>query len=276
MKIGCIIQARYGSTRLPGKVLLPLPMGSRTTVLEQVVTRVKKAKNIDEVIVATSDLAADDLIIKECERINVKYHRGSEKDVLKRFYDTAKANNLDLIVRITSDCPCLDYQVIEEVIDFNRKKNDDYTSNSLVRSYPHGLDCEVFTFKALEDAYNNADEEFQKEHVTPYIYITNKYNYKLSVLKNFTDYSDIRITLDTYDDYLAIAAVYDYLGSDFLLADIIKIYDEKPWLYKINGNIIQKKIFDSIEDEIKEAMYILDKQDLNESAKILKEYLSKL
>lgn len=275
MKIGCIIQARYGSTRLPGKVLLPLPMGDRTSVLEQVVKRVKAVDSIDEVIVATSDLQADDKIIEECNKIGVKYYRGPEKNVLKRFYDAAKENNLDVIIRITSDCPCLDYEVIEQVIQLYLKGDNDYASNSIVRSYPHGMDTEVFSFKVLEDAYNNASDDFEKEHVTPYIYKVHKDKYNIAVLKNINDYSDIRITLDTYDDYLAIAAVYDYLGEDFLLTDIIKIYDEKPWLYKINSNIIQKKIFDSIEDEVKEAIDILDKQDLNESVNILKEYLDK-
>lgn len=274
MKIGCIIQGRYSSTRLPGKILLPLPYGSDTTVLEQVVNRVKKTSSIDEVIVATSDLTADDLIVKECERINVSYYRGSEQNVLKRYYDAAVHFDLDIIIRITSDCPCLDYDVLEKLIQFHLDSKNDYSSNSLKRTFPHGLDCEIFNFRVLKQAYDNAQEDFEFEHVTTYIYKSHQDKFKIGCLENvYGDFSDIRITLDTYEDYMAIAAVYDYLKKDFLLNDIIALYDEKPWLYNINDNINQKKIFDNLNEEIDEAITILDKQELKQSAKILKDYL---
>ena len=276
MNIVCIIQARTTSSRLPNKVLLSLPYGSNKTVLEQVIKRVKKSKLINKVVVATTLNETDDQIEKLCQNFNIACSRGSENNVLSRYYQAARENNAELVVRITSDCPCIDAEIIDELIEKHLKEKNDYTSNSLIRSYPHGLDCEVFSFKLLEEAFNNATENFEKEHVTPYIYKTNKSKFKIGylILKDSKEYEKIRITLDTKEDYTLLCSVYDYLYKEnrsFKCSDIIKLFERKPWLYNINSSIEQKKTCSNLEEEIEEALRLLKKQDLNRAEKYLKE-----
>lgn len=276
MNIVCIIQARTTSSRLPNKVLLPLPYGSNKTVLEQVINRVRESKLINKVVVATSINETDNLIENLCKDLGVICSRGSEENVLSRYYQAAKENGADIVVRITSDCPCIDAEIIDELITKHLEEKNEYTSNSLIRSYPHGLDCEVFLFSLLEEAFNKATEKFEKEHVTPYIYKTNKDKFKIGhlILKNSKEYEKIRITLDTKEDYTLLCSVYDYLYKEnkgFKCNDIIKLFEEKPWLYNINGNIEQKKTCSNLEEEIEEVLRLLNKQDLNRAEKYLKE-----
>lgn len=276
MNIVCIIQARTTSSRLPNKVLLSLPYGSNKTVLEQVIERVKKSKLINKIVVATTMNKTDDQIEKLCQNFNIVCSRGSENNVLSRYYQAARENNAELVVRITSDCPCIDAEIIDGLIEKHLKEKNDYTSNSLIRSYPHGLDCEVFSFRLLEEAFNNATEKFEKEHVTPYIYKTNKAKFKIGylVLKDSKEYEKIRITLDTKEDYTLLCSVYDYLYKEnrsFKCSDIIKLFERKPWLYNINSSIEQKKTCSNLEEEIEEALRLLKKQDLNRVEKYLKE-----
>lgn len=274
MKIGCIIQTRLSSTRLYKKVLLELPNGSGVTVLENVVRRVKISKKISEIIIATTINRLDDKIEEEAIKLGVKFYRGSEDNVLERYYLAAKRENLDYIIRVTSDCPCIDSDIIDEIIEKHLKEENDYTSNTLKRSYPHGLDVEIFNFKVLEEAYKNSTEKFEKEHVTPYIYKTSVENYKIGELVVEESYfsPNIRVTLDTKEDYTLLQAVYDYLYKDneyFTYKEIVKLFEKKRWLYEINSSIEQKKVCKNLEEEIKEAMKLLEKQDLNRA----KDYL---
>jgi len=169
MKIAAIIQARTFSTRLPGKVLKELPYASSITCLEQVIRRLKKSKKLNDIIIATTKEKTDNEIVDIAKKEDVKYFRGSKENVLSRYYFAAKENNIDLIVRITSDCPCIDADITDLTIDKHINKMADYTSNSLTRTCPHGLNVEVFKFNALEKAYKNAIKDYEKEHVTPYI-----------------------------------------------------------------------------------------------------------
>lgn len=243
MKIGAIIQARMGSTRLPEKVMKNL---QGKTVLEHVIERVKQSKLIDEIIIATTTHERDAVIESEALRCGVKVFRGSEEDVLARYYYTAKANKLDVVVRITSDCPLIDSIVLDEIIDFYQKNNYDIVSNAgsdlSNRTYPRGLDTEIFSFNLLENAFNHAKEKYKREHVTPFIYenSTNVFYYKNSV-----DYSKYRWTLDTDEDFELISEVYKYLYHgvhDFYLSDIVKLFENMPELYDINAHVEQKKI----------------------------------
>lgn len=272
MKIVCIIQARTTSSRLPNKVLLKLPYSSEKTVLENVIERVKKSSYINDVVIATTINKTDDKIEEVAKKNKIHYYRGSEKNVLERYYEAAKSIEADVIVRITSDCPCIDYEVIDRVIEYHLKNLCDYTSNSLERSFPHGLDCEVLSFKCLEEAYNNAKEDYEIEHVTPYIYRGKIKKYKVANIKSKKDYSNIRITLDTKEDYNLICAVYDYLyekNNLFKMSDIIKLFEEKGWLYNLNNNIEQKKVCLNLKEELEEGLKILKKQDLFKVVKIL-------
>ena len=277
--IAAIIQARTSSTRLPGKVLKELPCNSGITCLEQVIRRLKKSKKLNNIIIATTKDKEDNEIIDIAKKENVKYFRGSKENVLSRYYFAAKENNIDLIVRITSDCPCIDAGIIDLTIDDHIDKMSDYTTNCLVRTYPHGLDVEVFNFNALEKAYKNATKDYEKEHVTPCIN-RNPQKFKINIAKAPKELyvPDIRITLDTEEDYALLCAVYDYLypkNKYFNAYDIVNLFNEKPWLKLINKKIIQKKIFNTLEEELEEAKKILDLQYLKKARDFIGEYLSK-
>ena len=277
MKIGAIIQARTSSTRLPGKVLKELPYNSGITCLEQVIRRLKKSKRLNKIIIATTKETEDNPIINISKKENVQCFKGSKENVLSRYYFAAKENDIDTIIRVTSDCPCIDAQIVDLAINEHLKTNIDYTSDSLMRTYPHGLDVEVFNFNSLEKAYKNAKEDYEKEHVTPYIN-RNPQIFKINEIKAPKELyaPDIRVTLDTEEDYTLLCAVFDYLypkNRYFNAYDIVNLFKEKPWLKLINKKIIQKKIFNTLEEELKEAVKILDLQDLNKARDFLKENL---
>lgn len=276
--IGIIIQARTGSTRLPMKVLLPLPYNSEATVLEQVIKRCNTSKFADAVIVATTAKPTDNKIVDVATRMNVEVFRGDERDVLSRYYHAAKEFSIDTIVRITGDCPCIDPNVIDMVIEKYLDNDADYVSNTLERTFPRGQDVEVFSFRCLEKAYFNATKEFEREHVTPYIYMNPNSGCKIinvSAPSNLSD-PEIRITLDTEEDYALLCSVYDYLYSKnelFSLEDIICLFKEKPWLKLINKKVQQKKVYTSIREEIIDAIKMLEFQDMKTSAEILRRNL---
>ncbi|MCB2293977.1 glycosyltransferase family protein [Clostridium algoriphilum] len=243
MKVVCIMQARVGSTRLPRKVLKKI---CGKTILEHDIDRLRLVKNIDEIIIATTVEDRDIEIVKEAERLGVNYFRGSENDVLSRYYLAAKANNAEIVVRVTSDCPLLDSKVTENTISYLIDNLDkyNYVSNTLEATFPRGLDVEAFTFASLERAYNEAKLTREREHVTPYIY-TNKDQFRLGCYKNKIDYSNYRWTLDTKEDFELISIIYDRLyktNPNFNMEDIIKLLVAEPELTKINENIIQKHI----------------------------------
>ena len=279
MKIAAIIQARTSSTRLPGKVLKELPYASGITCLEQVIRRLKKSKKLNNIIIATTKEKKDNEIINIVKKEDVKYFRGSKENVLSRYYFAAKENNIDLIVRITSDCPCIDADITDLTIDDHINKMADYTSNSLIRTYPHGLDVEVFNFNALGKAHKNATKDYEKEHVTPYIN-RNPQKFKINIVKAPKELyaPDIRVTLDTEEDYALLCAVFDYLypkNKYFNAHDIVNLFNERPWIKLINKKIIQKKIFNTLEEELEEAVKILDLQDLNKTRDFIGEYFSR-
>ncbi len=243
MKIGAIIQARMGSTRLPEKVMKTL---EGKTVLEHVIERVRQSKLINEIIIATTTHERDSIIEAEALRCGVKVFRGSEEDVLSRYYYTAKENGLDVIVRVTSDCPLIDPRVLDAAIEFYESNESEIISNSGTdlgnRTYPRGLDTEVFSFKVLENAFYNAKEKYQREHVTPYIYEKSNQIY---YFKSAIDYSKYRWTLDTDEDFKLISEIYKefYNGQhDFYMKDIVEFFERNPELYFINSHIEQKKI----------------------------------
>jgi spore coat polysaccharide biosynthesis protein SpsF len=276
--IGAIIQARTSSTRLPGKVLLELPYGSGITVLQQVIRRIKQSKIIETIVVATTEDEADDAIVDIASHESVSCFRGSKENVLERYYLAAKKHELDTVVRITSDCPCIDASLVDETIRQYRLSNVDYASISASRTFPHGLDHEVFSFPALERAYKDATQDFEKEHVTPYIYKSNADCFKITVLDASSDFydPDIRITIDTEEDYALLCVLFDtlYLKNEYFDAkDIIRLCKEKPWIRIINKRIVQKKIFDSTEQEIIEALKIIEINDLKRAKKTFEECL---
>ena len=243
MKTGAIIQARMGSTRLSGKVMKEI---KGKTVLQHVIERVQQSKLVDDIIIATTIHERDNIIERKALNYGVKVYRGSEDDVLSRYYNAARDNSIDLVIRITSDCPLIDPLVMDEVINSYLKGNYDIVSNAgsdlSQRTFPRGLDVEVFSFGILEKAFNKAKETYQREHVTPYIYENSE---KVFFYKNNIDYSKHRWTLDTREDFELIKEVYDrlYKGKhNFYLKEIIELFNQEPDLYKINAHIEQKKM----------------------------------
>lgn len=241
--IAVIIQARTGSTRLPGKVMKEL---CGKTVLAHDIERVSQAKMVDEIIIATTTHDSDDVIVQEAERLGVKVFRGSEDDVLSRYYFAAKEAEADVVVRITSDCPLIDPVILDDIIRVFLDGSYDIVTNAgndlSKRTFPRGLDAEVFSFEMLETAHLKAVETYQREHVTPYIYENAK---SVFYYQNDVDYSKYRWTLDTEEDWLLISAIYQrlYHGEhNFYFKDILSVMEENPELYNINKDIEQKKL----------------------------------
>jgi spore coat polysaccharide biosynthesis protein SpsF len=220
----------------------------------------------------------DDELVKVAQKEGVAHFRGSKEDVLSRYYLASKEYKLDIIVRITSDCPCIDPEVVDLVIEKHIATNADFTSNILKRTFPHGLDTEVLNFNALEKAHFEAKEGFEIEHVCPYIYKNNPGMFRILSVEAPENLHapDIRITLDTEQDYALLCSVFDYLYSEnefFNAEDIIKLFSDKPWLKIINKNVIHKKIFNSLEAELKEGVKILDSQELHRAKELLTKHI---
>ncbi len=237
-KITAIVQARIGSTRLPGKVMKLL---CGKPVLRQVADRLKHSKKIDEIIVATTTLQEDDLIENFCLENKINYFRGSSQNVLSRYYNAAKKYNAKFIIRVTSDCPFIDPVVIDKMIDVFENENKtgikiDYLSNTLHRTFPKGLDAEIFSFDSLKKAYEQAATDYDKEHVTPFLY-NNPHLFKLKNYLNDTDYSSFRLTLDTPADYNLINRIYELLYKPnelILLDDLIDIIKNNNEIKKLH------------------------------------------
>lgn len=244
MKTVAIIQARMGSTRLPGKVMRPL---CGKSVLEHVIDRVRASGAVDDILVATTDQPADDAIAMLAESLGATRFRGSEADVLSRYYFAALQGAADTVIRVTSDCPLFDGDLLRAMIEAFRRQRDgsnhvDYLSNTLNRTYPRGLDAEIFTFASLERAHREATQAFEREHVTPYIY-----NHpELFSLQNFArdiDHSRYRWTLDTAEDWRLIEAIYTALyrpGRLFGTAEILELLARQPALVALNAHVAQK------------------------------------
>lgn len=233
-KVLSICQARYDSTRLPGKVMLKI-LGK--PLLWYVIKRLKLVKTPNEVIIATSEYPSNEPIMKLAKKMGVKYIAGSEKDVLDRFYQAAKEVKGDIIIRTTSDCPLIDPNIIERGLDLFINNDYDYVSNVHPPTYPDGFDVEIFSFKALKKAWENADLKSEREHVTPYIWK----NEELFKLKNFeykNDLSSFRLTVDTQEDFTLVSKVikefYDKWDS-FTLNDVIEFLKDNPKLLEINS-----------------------------------------
>jgi spore coat polysaccharide biosynthesis protein SpsF len=247
MRTVAIIQARMGSTRLPGKVMKDL---CGKTVLAHVVRRVRACSLIDDVVVATTSSPADDVIVSEAQKCGASWFRGSEDDVLDRYWRAARQFGAQVVVRVTSDCPLLDPEILRRMLEHFRKETSrgrriDYLSNTLEpRTYPRGLDAEAFTFDALERAWREAGEPWEREHVTPYIYGHPEF-FALDAWRNDEDLSGYRLTLDTEEDWELISRIYGALYRDeevFGLRETTALLRQKPDLARINAHVVQKEL----------------------------------
>ena len=203
--ISAIIQARLGSTRLPGKTLMTI---KGDTLLGHLVNRIKACTLIDDIIIATTNKLSDDKIVDFARNRDLKLYRGSEDDVLDRFYKTAIEFDVKTIVRVTPDCPMLDPRVTDFVISHYLKGNYDYVSNTIKPTYPDGLDTEIFSFKTLQKAWNEASLPSEREHVTAFIYKHPELFKLFNVEKDGEDISWMRWTVDTEQDLRFIKKIF--------------------------------------------------------------------
>ena len=235
--IGCIIQARMGSSRLPGKTLMKL--NQNNTVLDFVVNQLSFSTLIDKIIIATTDLEQDDVIEQTAKNLEIQCFRGNSDDVLDRYYNCAKEFEIDNIVRITSDCPLIDPEIIDEVIRKYKSENYDYFTNTLIRTYPIGTDVEVFSFETLEKTWQNATLPSEREHVTPFIR-NKKMNFRIGNLENEKKLDHLRWTLDRQEDLNLIREIISKINKNpILMNDILNLFSIEPKLIKINENISQ-------------------------------------
>ena len=240
MKTVVILQARIGSTRLPGKVLLDL---EGRPMLAHVVERIRRSRSVQQVVVATTTSKSDDVLEQFCRTHNIECFRGSEPDVLDRYYQTAKAFAADIVVRITSDCPLIDPEVIDRVTGIFQQGGFDYVSNTIETTYPDGLDTEVFSFAALERAWLEATKISEREHVTPYLRSSGKFRVRNVENDQGASLAELRWTVDEAPDLEFVRAIYKNLKSRpaFGMRDILKLLEEKPELQKLQGTAIMNE-----------------------------------
>lgn len=237
--IGIIVQARLGSSRLPGKVFKQL--GDKV-VLEHVIDRLETIELADHVIIATTNDEKDIPIVEWAEEHRLDYFRGSEDNVLSRFYEAAREYELDTVVRITSDCPFIDPVVCQQAIEIFLSTDFDMVTNGgpdpSKRTFPRGMDVSVFSFETLQEANQQASSRREREHVTPYMYDKKRVGY----LMTQPDYSNYRLTLDTTEDLEMMRMLYPLIqerrSTSYL--DIVDILTHRPDLVEINQMIIQK------------------------------------
>lgn len=234
-----IIQARMGSSRLPNKVLKEL---CGKPMLQHIVERMQKCKKVERILVATTTGDEDSVIEELCQKILVDCYRGSENDVLDRYYQAAKGYNPMNVIRITADCPFIDPIVVDKIVQIHEDGGYDFTSNTLVETYPDGLDTEVFTFSALERAWRKADLASEREHVTPYIKFKDDFS-RFSV-EHVPSLAEKRWTVDTDRDFEVVTQVYDALYGRkdiFLMDDVIEFLANNPQIEKLNENDIRNE-----------------------------------
>jgi spore coat polysaccharide biosynthesis protein SpsF len=243
-KIAAIVQARMGSRRLPGKVMLDI---CGRPLLWHVITRIRNIKGINEIILATSTSEQDKVLLEVASSMGVKGFAGSEEDVLDRYYRAAEKYSADIIVRITADDPFKDPVVTHTVIStyLDNLPSIDYVSNWLEPTFPVGLDVEVFSFESLEIAFENAKEQKHREHVTTYIWQNPQKFRLMNVDCSLGNLSSLRWTVDTQEDLDFVRGVYGYLyeeGKIFFMQDILELLGAHPELKKINSDVEQKQV----------------------------------
>ncbi len=240
LTIGIITQARMTSTRLPGKVFKEV---KNKSLLQYHIERLQ-ATGFD-IAIATTTNATDDIICEYAERNNIKYHRGSEDNVLSRYFETASKFNFQTIVRVTSDCPLIDPHLIRNSMEKYFKLNNQnlYMANGLERTFARGFDFEIFSFQLLQEAFKKATDESDLEHVTPYIWKNRSGKVELYPVKQTEDHSGLRITVDTKDDFELIKILIEKYNADALsYNEIESILLQHPELVSINAHIEQKKV----------------------------------
>jgi spore coat polysaccharide biosynthesis protein SpsF len=233
--IAAIIQARTGSTRLPDKVLKLL---NEKPMIWHICDRLKHSNFINKIVLATTDNRKDDKLEIWAAENNIACIRGSENNVLSRYFKAATDVNADIIVRITADDPFKDSAIIDNVINMLINEELDFACNNFPPSFPEGLDAEVFTYLALKDAFENSIDDFEKEHVTQYFY-RNPVKFKIKNYSYKEDFSNLRLTVDTENDFKLAEEIYNRLyaiNNFFGFDEILSLAKSNPDLFNINNN----------------------------------------
>lgn len=250
-RIVAIIQARMGSSRLPGKVLMDI---EGKPMLEWVVSRVRQSNRVHEVVVATTTDPSDDQVAEFCQDNGIAVYRGSTFDVLDRYYQAASQAKADVVVRVTADCPLIDPQEIDTLLSEFFDRQVDFATNRLPppwhRTFPIGLDTEVASFTALERAWKEASEKHDREHVMPYLYEVEG-RFKIYYHNTSPDYGDMRWTVDTAEDLQAVRLIFSHLSNKdhFTWHDVLDVVQQNPELGNINAGI-RHKVFDEVDDRM--------------------------
>ena len=241
MTVGIIVQARTGSSRLPAKVMMKAD--DKSLMIDYVINQLKYSKLHDDIVIATTNLQQDDIIFNHANNQNISCFRGDEKNVLERHYECAKKYAFSTIVRIPSDKPLIDPTIVDFIIEKFQSNSYDYISNfsvdmnddnRFIPSYPSGTEVEIFSFAALENTWKNATSEYDKEHVTPYIY-SHREKFNIFTIKSERNLSQFRWALDYENDLKLIRAIISKIQKrPILMNDILELFEEEPDLTKIN------------------------------------------
>ena len=234
-KITCVIQARTDSKRLANKVLKEI---EGTPMICHIINRIKRSRNVEQIILATTDNDSDKILLDIAEKFKIIGFAGDEDDVLGRFFNAATSFLADPIVRITGDCPLVDPELLDSMIQIFLENKYDYISNTIERTFPDGLDIEIFSFDALKKAHEEAKWSSEREHVTPFI-IKNQDLFKVYNYKNKQDLSNLRWCVDEEDDLLMVKQIFHEMGTKqfFSTSDIIELISNNPKIAEINKNI---------------------------------------
>ena len=234
--IGCIIQARMSSTRLKGKVLLKI--NPKDTVLSFLIKQITNCKSLKTIVVATTELEEDDVIVNFLKSYDVEIFRGNSENVLDRFYHCAKKFKFSTIVRLTADNPLIDPEIVNDAIQKYSNSDCDYLTNSVDRTFPNGTEVEIFSFNALETAWKSAKKTSEREHVTPYFY-NNLNKFKIHHFKQKKDQSKFRYSIDRKEDYLLVLEILLKINTrPIKTSDIIELLTNYPEIKKLNSHII--------------------------------------
>ena len=233
--IGCIAQARMGSTRLPGKVMMKLD--DKNTVIDYVMNQLRHSKLIDKFVIATTNLREDDTVKAHVKDQKIECFRGSANDVLDRYYQCAKKFSIDTVVRITADNPLIDPNIVDLVVEKYKNTKCDFATNTLHRTFPYGTEVEVFSFEALEKSWKNAKKPSEREHVTPFIRDPQN-KFRLVNIERQDDLSHLRYTIDRIEDLKLVKEIVKNIhAKPISLKHILDLYKTKPEIFKINENV---------------------------------------
>ena len=242
MKIGSIVEARMSSTRLPGKVLLKV---GKKNMLDYLTDRIKLVKNINKVIIATTTNPKDIKIVNWCKEKKISYFKGSEENVLQRVYLCAKKYNLEVVVLVTGDCPVVDHNIISQTLNTFLNNKADYVSNAHVRTYPDGMDVQVFSFRALKKSYQLAKSKLEKEHVPLNMRRNNTIFKAIYIMApNNLHWPELGLTLDEIGDFELLKKIIKYFYNKknyrFNCLDIINFIKKNPSLLRYNSKVKRK------------------------------------